>query len=88
MINLNVYMKGKCMLENNKKVVFNYLNNTVCQNDNIIDNVSEDDYLKTIEFKTIKKLLYEENLEYITYHLRNLLKISKENNSNCFKKMD
>ena len=34
----------------------------------------------------IKKLLSEDNLEYITDFLRNLLKISKPNNPNCFKK--
>ena len=43
-------------------------------------------YFKTTEFKTIKKILCEDNLEYTTEYLRRLLKISKMNNPNCFRK--
>ena len=42
------------------------------------------DYKETIEFNSIKKLLNEEYLEYITPYLANLLGISKTNNSYCF----
>ena len=31
-----------------------------------INNISSDNYLETIEFKTIKKLLCEDHLEYMT----------------------
>ena len=74
------------MLKNERKVVCSNLSNTVCSNDYIVDNVSGDDYLETTEFKTIKKLLSEDNLEYMTDYLRDLLKVSKKNNPNCFKK--
>ena len=74
------------MLKNERKVVCSNLSNTVCSNDYIVDNVSGDDYLETTEFKTIKKLLSEDNLEYMTDYLRDLLKVSKNNNPNCFKK--
>ena len=74
------------MLKNERKVVCSNLSNTVCSNDYIVDNVSGDDYLDTTEFKTIKKLLSEDNLEYMTDYLRDLLKVSKKNNPNCFKK--
>lgn len=69
-----------------RKVVNSSSSNTEVVNDYSIDNISSDDYLETVEFKTIKKLLNEETLEYITDFLRNLLKISKSNNPNCFKK--
>ena len=72
------------MLKNERKVVCSNLSNTVCSNDYIVDNVSGDDYLDTTEFKTIKKLLSEDNLEYMTDYLRDLLKVSKKNNPNCF----
>ena len=74
------------MLKNERKVVCSNLSNTVCSNDYIVGNVSGDDYLETTEFKTIKKLLSEDNLEYMTDYLRDLLKVSKKNNPNCFKK--
>lgn len=51
-----------------------------------INSVSKDNYFESIEFKTIKSLLCEENLEYVTEYLRNLLKISKANNPGCFKR--
>ena len=60
--------------------------NTEVVNDYSIDNISSDDYLETVEFKNIKKLLKEDNLEYITEFLRNLLKVSKPNSPNCFRK--
>ena len=44
----------------------------------------EEEYYNTIEFKSIKKLINEEHLEYVTEYLRNLLKIKKANNPNCF----
>lgn len=44
------------------------------------------DYLKTTEFKMIKKLISEDDLEYMTDYLRDLLKVSKENNPDCFVK--
>lgn len=66
------------MLKNERKVVYSNLSNTVCSNDYIVDNVSGDDYLETTEFKTIKKLLSEDNLEYMTDYLRDLLKVSKK----------
>ena len=74
------------MLEEQRKVVNSSFSNTEVLSDYSIDNVSNDDYLETIEFKTIKKLLCEDNLEYMTDFLRNLLKVSKPNNPNCFKK--
>ena len=60
------------MLEDQGKVVSSSFSNTEILNDYIIDNVSSDDYLETIEFKTIKRLLrcdlpeeeYKELLEY------------------------
>lgn len=51
-----------------------------------ITNVLDNNYLETMEFKTIKNLLQEDNLQYVTEYLRSLLKISKRNNPNCFKK--
>lgn len=74
------------MLEEQRKVVSSSFCNTEVLNDYNIKNVSSDDYLETTEFKTIKKLLIEDNLEYMTDYLRNLLKVSKPNNPNCFKK--
>jgi len=74
------------MLEEQRKVVNSSFCNTTVSNDYSIDNVSNDDYLEMVEFKTIKKLLNEDNLEYTTEFLKNLLKISKPNNPNCFKK--
>lgn len=74
------------MLKENKGSEFNNFNN----NNNLeitynIDSVTEQEYNDTIEFKTIKKLLCEENLQYVTEYLRTLLKIEKTNNPNCFK---
>ena len=74
------------MLEDQGKVVSSSFSNTEFLNDYNIDNVSSDDYLETIEFKTIKKLLCEDNLEYMTEYLRTLLKVSKPNNPYCFRK--
>jgi len=74
------------MLEEQRKVVNSSFSNTNILNDYNINNVLSDDYLETIEFKTIKKLLCEDSLEYITDYLRNLLKVSKPNNPNCFKR--
>ena len=51
------------MLEDQGKVVSSSFSNTEILNDYNIDNVSSDDYLETIEFKTIKRLLSEDNLE-------------------------
>ena len=82
-----MYMKGnEYMLEKQRKVIDSNFSNTEILNDYSIDNVSSDDYLETIEFKTIKRLLSEDNLEYMTEYLRTLLKISKPNNPNCFRK--
>lgn len=74
------------MLEDQGKVVSSSFSNTEFLNDYNIDNVSSDDYLETIEFKTIKRLLSEDNLEYMTEYLRTLLKVSKPNNPSCFRK--
>ena len=74
------------MLEEQRKVVNSSFSNTEVLNNYSIDNVSNEDYLETIEFKTIKKLLYEDSLEYMTEYLRSLLKVSKPNNPNCFKR--
>lgn len=74
------------MLEEQRKVVNSSFSNTNSLNDYNINNVLSDDYLETIEFKTIKKLLCEDSLEYMTDYLRNLLKVSKPNNPNCFKR--
>lgn len=74
------------MLEDQGKVVSSSFSNTEFLNEYNIDNVSNDDYLETIEFKTIKKLLCEDNLEYMTEYLRTLLKVSKPNNPYCFRK--
>lgn len=43
-----------CMLEDQGKVVNSSFSNTEILNDYNTYNVSSDDYLKTIEFKTIK----------------------------------
>lgn len=74
------------MLEDQRKVVSSSFSNTEILNDYNIDNVSSDEYLETIEFKTIKRLLSEDNLEYMTEYLRTLLKVSKPNNPSCFRK--
>ncbi len=74
------------MLRNHEKVVSSSFSNTEFLNDYNINNVSSDEYLETIEFKTIKKLLCEDNLEYMTEYLRTLLKVSKPNNPYCFRK--
>lgn len=74
------------MLEDQGKVVSSNFSNTEILNDYNIDNVSSDNYLETIEFKTIKRLLSEDNLEYMTEYLRTLLKVSKPNNPSCFRK--
>ena len=42
------------------------------------------DYKETIEFNSIKKLLNEDYLEYVTPYLADLLGIQKTNNSYCF----
>lgn len=42
------------------------------------------DYKETIEFNSIKKLLNEEYLEYVTQYLAELLGIQKTNNPYCF----
>lgn len=42
------------MLEEQRKVINSNFSNTEILNDYSIDNVSSDDYLETIEFKTIK----------------------------------
>ncbi len=68
------------------KVISSSFSNTEFLNDYNIDNESSDNYLETIEFKTIKKLLCEDNLEYITEYLKTLLKVSKPNNPYCFRK--
>lgn len=52
-----------------------------------VETISTEEYHDTIEFRTIKKLIYEENLEYVTEYLRNLLSIKKENNPNCFRSL-
>jgi len=79
-------MKGnECMLEEQRKVVSSCSNTKILSNYNI-SNGSSNDYLETTEFKTIKRLLCEDNLEYMTDYLRELLKVSKPNNPNCFKK--
>lgn len=74
------------MLEEQRKVVNSSFSNANVLNDYNINNVLSDDYLETMEFKTIKKLLCEDSLEYMTDYLRNLLKVSKPNNPNCFKR--
>jgi len=74
------------MLKNQGKMVSSSFSNTDFLNDYNIDYISNDDYLETIEFKTIKRLLDEDNLEYMTEYLRTLLKVSKPNNPDCFKK--
>ena len=76
------------MLKNGNGSENNNLNNT--SNLEIKYNVdstsSNQSYNKTIEFKKIKELLCEDHLEYVTDYLRDLLKIEKLNNPNCFKK--
>ena len=71
------------MLKNQKKETCNSYKNIKILHDY---NISNNSYLETIEFKTIKKLLCEDNLEYITDSLRDLLKVSKLNNPDCFRK--
>ena len=46
------------MLEDQRKVVSSSFSNTEILNDYNIDNVFSDDYLETIEFKIIKRLLF------------------------------
>ena len=70
------------MLEWQEKLENNCFNNVKTLN---INYMHHDDYLETIEFKTIKKLLCEDNLEYMTEYLRTLLRVSKPNNPYCFK---
>ena len=45
------------MLEDQRKVVSSSFSNTEILNDYNIDNIFSDDYLETIAFKTIKRLL-------------------------------
>lgn len=74
------------MLENLKESGCTYSNNIInVAEDYNVSSISEDEYNETIEFKTIKNLICEENLEYVTEYLRTLLKIKKPNNPNCFK---
>lgn len=40
--------------------------------------------IDTLELKKIKELLDEENLEYVSNNVRNILKITKENSNDCF----
>ena len=52
---------------------------------NNFDNTKDYNIHETIEFKNIKEVLFEDNLEYMTDYLRNLLKVEKPNNLDCFK---
>lgn len=72
------------MLKNVKECGSTKADNANLENYNV-DSISLNNYIETIEFKTIKQLIKEENLEYITDYLRNLLQIKKTNNLNCFK---
>ena len=72
------------MLKNLKECGSTKIDNANLENYNV-DSISLNNYIETIEFKTIKQLIKEENLEYITDYLRNLLQIKKPNNLNCFK---
>lgn len=72
------------MLKNLKECGSTKIDNANLENYNV-DSISLNNYIETIEFKTIKQLIKEENLEYITNYLRNLLQIKKPNNLNCFK---
>lgn len=74
------------MLKNIKECGSTNSNNITNLKDNYnISSISEDEYKETIEFKTIKSLICEDHLEYVTDYLRTLLKIKKTNNPNCFK---
>lgn len=72
------------MLKNLKECGSTKIDNANLENYNV-DSISLNNYIETIEFKTIKQLIKEENLEYITDYLRKLLQIKKTNNLNCFK---
>ena len=52
--------------------------------ENIKKKYSSCQEVDTLEIKKIKELLDEENLEYVSSNVRNILKITKENSSNCF----
>ncbi len=71
------------MLKNVKECGCTNFDNTNLESYNV-DSVSLSDYNDTIEFRTIKELINEEHLEYVTEYLRALLKIQKPNNPNCF----
>lgn len=72
------------MLKNVKECGCTNFDNTNIEGYNV-DSISLNEYNETIEFRTIKQLIKEEHLEYVTEHLRALLKIQKPNNPNCFK---
>lgn len=74
------------MLEDQGNVVSSNFSKTEILKDYNTYNVSSDDYLETTEFKTIKNLLNEDNLEYMTDYLRKLLRVKKTNNPNAYKK--
>ena len=78
-LDLNFYYRRNNMLRIIKESELTNLNNT----DTSLVSI-EEEYYNTIEFKSIKKLINEEHLEYVTEYLRNLLKIKKANNPNCF----
>lgn len=73
------------MLKQIKECGCTNFNNTVNLENYNVDSVSLSEYNDTIEFRTIKELIQEEHLEYVTEYLRTLLKIQKPNNPNCFK---
>lgn len=63
------------------------MKNTMLKNDDInSDNtkITLFDYKETIEFSSIKKLLNEEFLEYVTPYLAELLGVKKNYNLSCF----
>ncbi len=52
--------------------------------ENRIKKYSSYQEIDTLELRKIKELLDEESLEYVSSNVRNILKITKENSSDCF----
>ena len=54
----------------------------------VIKSSNSEDYIASVEFKSIKALLIEENLIYVTESIRKLLGIKKTNDLSCFNKIN
>lgn len=58
-----------------------------CNTNNVHNNSYQDtSRLETIEMRSIKKILREDHLEYVTEYLKNLLDIKKANNPDAFRR--